>query len=70
MIVLSTQPSTVDKVFVGGRPLKRGGKLVAYNVDKIVDDANETMDRVRAEVARQNRSAADVEKEMPAQRQK
>ncbi len=70
MIVQSAQPSNVDTVFVDGRPLKRAGKLVAYNVDKIVDDANDTMDRVRAEVARQNRTAADVEKEMPAQRQR
>jgi cytosine/adenosine deaminase-related metal-dependent hydrolase len=61
MIVQSAQPSNVDTVFVDGRPLKRGGRLLAYNVDRIVDEANETMDRVRAEVARQHRTAADVQ---------
>jgi hypothetical protein len=67
MIVQSAQPSNVDTVFVDGRPLKRGGRLVAYNVDKIVDDANETMERVRAEVARTGRTAADVKDALSAQ---
>jgi cytosine/adenosine deaminase-related metal-dependent hydrolase len=67
MVVQSAQPSNVDTVFVDGRPLKRGGRLLAYNVDKIVDDANDTMDRVRAEVARQGRTAADVKDALSAQ---
>lgn len=52
MIVQSAQPSNVDLVAVDGRILKRGGKLVAVDVDKIVGDVNETMTRVQAEVAK------------------
>ncbi len=67
MIVQSAQPSNVDLVMIDGRIVKRDGKLVSVNVDKVVDDVNETMDRVRGEVARQNRTAADVLKELPNQ---
>jgi len=52
MIVQSAQPINVDLVVVDGRILKRGGKLVSVDVAKIVRDVNETMTRVRAEVAK------------------
>jgi cytosine/adenosine deaminase-related metal-dependent hydrolase len=52
MVVQSAQPSNVDFVAVDGRILKRGGKLVAVDVSKLVGDVNETMTRVMAEVAK------------------
>jgi hypothetical protein len=39
MIVTAAQPSNVDTVVVDGRILKRGGKLTALNVSKIVSEA-------------------------------
>jgi len=66
MVVQSAQPSNVDTVLVDGRVLKRGGQLVGVNVEKIVDDATETMARVQAEVARQNRSIEDVRQQLPS----
>ena len=36
------------------------------NAKKIVDDATETMARVQAEVARQNRSIEDVRQQLPS----
>ncbi len=67
MVVQSAQPSNVDFVMVDGRVLKQNGRLTAVDVDKVVDDVNETMERVRAEVAKQNRSAADVKAALPNQ---
>ena len=67
MIVQSAQPSNVDTVMIDGRVLKRGGRLTAIDADRVVDEANAAMDRVRAEVAKQNRSAADVQKALPNQ---
>ena len=52
MVVQSAQPSNVEYVSVDGRMLKRGGKLVAVDVPKLVGDVNETMTRVMAEVAK------------------
>ena len=65
MVVQSAQPANVDTVVIDGRILKRHGRLVAIDTDKIVDDVNETMTRVRAEVAKQNRTSADVQNQLP-----
>lgn len=65
MIVQSAQPANVDTVVIDGRILKRNGRLTAINVDKVVDDATDTINRVRAEVAAQNRSITDVQKQLP-----
>jgi cytosine/adenosine deaminase-related metal-dependent hydrolase len=67
MVTQSAQPSNVDFVMVDGRVLKKDGRLTAINVDKVVDDVNETMERVRAEVAKQGRSAEDVKAALPNQ---
>ena len=64
MIVQSAQPANVDTVMIDGRILKRGGRLTAVNVDKIVHDANDTIDRVRTEAAMQNRSSVDVQQQL------
>jgi cytosine/adenosine deaminase-related metal-dependent hydrolase len=65
MAVQSAQPSNVDTVIVDGRILKRSGQLVAVDVDKIVDQANATIAKVRTEVARENRTAKDVQQQLP-----
>jgi 5-methylthioadenosine/S-adenosylhomocysteine deaminase len=65
MVVQSAQPANVDTVVIDGRILKRHGRLTAIDTDKLVDDVNETMTRLRAEEARQNRSAADVQNQLP-----
>jgi len=52
MIVQSTNPSNVDMVMIDGRILKRGGKLVGFDVARIVREANDTAVRVRAEAER------------------
>ena len=65
MAVQSAQPSNVDTVIVDGRILKRSGRLTHIDVDKVVDQAKETMDRIRAEVARQNRTSADAKSQLP-----
>jgi len=65
MVVQSAQPSNVDSVVIDGRILKRHGRLVAIDAEKLVDDVNETMTRVRATVARENRSSADVQNQLP-----
>jgi len=70
MIVQSAQPSNVDAVMIDGRILKRHGRLTAVDVERIVDDVNETMDRVRSEVVRQNRSASDVRQQLPFEPQR
>jgi len=55
MIVQSANPSNVDTVMIDGRILKRGGKLVGFDVARIVAEANDTATRVRAEAERVNR---------------
>ncbi len=55
MIVQSANPSNVDTVMIDGRVLKRGGKLVGFDVARIVREANETAVRVRAEAERISR---------------
>jgi 5-methylthioadenosine/S-adenosylhomocysteine deaminase len=50
MIVQAAQPHNVDTVMVDGRILKRGGQLTALDVEQVVREAQETMDRVRAQV--------------------
>jgi 5-methylthioadenosine/S-adenosylhomocysteine deaminase len=50
MIVQSAQPMNVDLVMVDGRILKRDGKLTTIDAAKVVAEAAETIDRVRAVV--------------------
>jgi cytosine/adenosine deaminase-related metal-dependent hydrolase len=50
MIVQAAQPSNVDTVLIDGRVLKRGGRLVHIDPARLIDDAAETMARVRARV--------------------
>ena len=38
-VVQSAMPANVDTVLVDGRIVKRGGRLVAYDVDRIVREA-------------------------------
>ncbi len=46
-VVQSATPANVDTVLIDGRIVKRGGKLVAYDVDKIVRDAKASALRIR-----------------------
>lgn len=46
-VVQSATPSNVDTVMVDGRIVKRGGKLVAYDVDKVVREAKVSALRIR-----------------------
>ena len=46
-VVQSATPANVDTVMVDGRIVKRGGRLVAYDVDKIVRDAKASALRIR-----------------------
>ena len=46
-VVQAAAPANVDTVMVDGRIVKRGGKLVAYDVDKIVREAKESALRIR-----------------------
>ena len=50
MVVQAAQPENVDMVMVDGRILKRNGRLVAIDVDRVIDDAAATMVRVMAKV--------------------
>ena len=47
-VVQSAMPTNVDTVLVDGRIVKRGGRLVGYDVDKIVRDAKASALRIRA----------------------
>lgn len=47
MVVESTQAENVDTVIVDGRILKRGGKLTALSIDRVVDDAAISLKAVR-----------------------
>ena len=46
-IVQSAMPANVDTVMVDGKIVKRGGKLVAYDVDKVVREAKASALRIR-----------------------
>ena len=46
-VVQSATPANVDTVLVDGRIVKRGGRLVAYDVDKVVRDAKASALRIR-----------------------
>ena len=50
MIVQAAQPHNVDSVIVDGRFLKQGGRLTTIDVNKVMDDAQDTIDRVLAKV--------------------
>jgi 5-methylthioadenosine/S-adenosylhomocysteine deaminase len=52
MVVQSTNPSNVDTVMIDGRIMKGGGKLIGIDVARIVREANDTAQRVRAEAER------------------
>jgi 5-methylthioadenosine/S-adenosylhomocysteine deaminase len=47
-VVQSATPANVDTVLVDGRIVKRQGKLVAYDVEKVVRDAKASSLRIRA----------------------
>ena len=47
-VVQSANVNNVDTVMVDGRIVKRGGRLVGYDVDKIVSDAKISALRIRA----------------------
>jgi hypothetical protein len=47
-VVQGGSPANVDTVIVDGRIVKRGGRLVAYDIDKIVREAKESALRIRA----------------------
>jgi 5-methylthioadenosine/S-adenosylhomocysteine deaminase len=46
-VVQAATPSNVDTVLVDGRIVKRGGKLVAYDVERIVRDGKASALRIR-----------------------
>ena len=48
-MVQSATPANVDTVLVDGRIVKRGGRLVAYDVDRIVRNAKASSLRIRKE---------------------
>ena len=47
-VVQSAMPANVDTVLIDGRIVKRHGKLVAYDVDKVVREAKASSLRIRA----------------------
>lgn len=51
MIVQSAEPANVDTVFVDGRILKRHGRLTAIDVQRVMREAQESIDRVRAHLS-------------------
>jgi 5-methylthioadenosine/S-adenosylhomocysteine deaminase len=65
MVVQSAQPSNVELVMVDGRILKRNGRLVSVDIDSIVDNAKETVERIQAEVKKRGITSKDVEKQLP-----
>ena len=46
-VVQSAMPANVDTVLADGRIVKRGGRLVAYDVDKVVKEAKASALRIR-----------------------
>jgi cytosine/adenosine deaminase-related metal-dependent hydrolase len=65
MVVQSAQPSNVELVMVDGRILKRNGRLENVDIDQIVSNAQETVERIQAEVKRRGITSKDVEKQLP-----
>ena len=59
-VVRSTTPANVDTVFVDGRILKRDGRLVAHDVDRIVREATESAAAVRTRAGGRLRPTARV----------
>ena len=51
-VVQSATPANVDTVLVDGRIVKRHGKLVAYDVEKVVRDAKASSLRIRTATGR------------------
>ena len=47
-MVQSATPANVDTVLVDGRIVKRHGRLVAYDVEKVVRDAKASSLRIRS----------------------
>jgi 5-methylthioadenosine/S-adenosylhomocysteine deaminase len=47
-VVQSAMPANVDTVMIDGRIVKRHGKLLAYDVDKVVRDAKASALRIRS----------------------
>jgi cytosine/adenosine deaminase-related metal-dependent hydrolase len=47
-VVQSAMPANVDTVLVDGRIVKRHGRLVAYDVEKVVRDAKASALRIRS----------------------
>ena len=47
-VVQSAMPANVDTVLVDGRIVKRQGRLVAYDVEKVVRDAKASALRIRS----------------------
>jgi cytosine/adenosine deaminase-related metal-dependent hydrolase len=50
MLVQAAQPSNIELVMVDGRILKRGSQLTTIDVPKLIAEATETINRVRAQV--------------------
>lgn len=46
-VVLSATPANIDTVMIDGRIVKRGGRLVAYDVPKIVSAAKQSSQKIR-----------------------
>jgi 5-methylthioadenosine/S-adenosylhomocysteine deaminase len=57
-LVRSTTPANVDTVFIDGALVKRGGRLVAHDVEAVVARAEEASQAVRARSAGRLRPAA------------
>jgi 5-methylthioadenosine/S-adenosylhomocysteine deaminase len=47
MLVESAQPENVDTVIVDGRVLKRGGRLTSLSIDRVLEDAEGSLDAMR-----------------------
>jgi cytosine/adenosine deaminase-related metal-dependent hydrolase len=47
LVVEAAQPSNVDTVMVDGRILKRGGKLMAIDTERIADEASAALAALR-----------------------
>jgi cytosine/adenosine deaminase-related metal-dependent hydrolase len=58
-VVQSATPANVDTVLVDGRIVKRQGKLVAYDVEKVVRDAKASSLRIRTSAGGVLTPAAD-----------
>ena len=52
-MVLAARPGNVDTVLVGGRTVKRGGRLLAADLPGVLVRADVSRQRVLAAIARQ-----------------